>query len=186
LKTRREKLIEAYYQNKLQGFELLIDNVGDPHNVTAVARSSDGLGVGRINLYYTQNVFPSLDMEGKRPGCGAHKWLDFNRVSDICVFAEQKKQEGFVFIGTRPPDGSDNLLDFIFPEKSVIVLGAEHSGMSPEVESVCDRFIHIPMVGLAESYNISVAAAIIMYEAFRQLGGHLDQSICRSLRGERD
>lgn len=186
LKTRREQLLEAYYKNKLQAFELLMDNVGDPHNVMAVSRSADGLGIARINLYYTENTFPDLASTVKKPSCGTHKWLDFNFVTDFSSFVQEKKNDGFVFIGTRPPSSSENLLGFSFPEKSIVILGSEHNGLSPEVEISCDLFVHIPMVGLAESYNISVAAAIIMYEAFRQLGGNLDQSVCRNLRGERD
>ena len=70
-------------------------------------------------------------------------------------------------------NSAKQLPEFQFPEKCVILLGAESQGMSPELQSVCDEFIYIPMVGMVTSYNVSVAAAIILYEVFRQKGQSL-------------
>jgi tRNA G18 (ribose-2'-O)-methylase SpoU len=66
--------------------------------------------------------------------------------------------------------------EFKFPEKIILVFGAESDGISKEVRQICDKFVGIPMVGMVESYNISVAAGIFMYELFKQRGRWLKLS----------
>lgn len=170
ISERRKKLIEDYYSNKVDGVELMIDNVWDPHNVAAVMRTADGLGIERINLYYTYNKFPDMKKVGKKSSSSANKWIKFGRVEDLKKFVKKKKAEGFVFIGAMIGEGAKRLDEFKFPEKCVIVFGAESEGISNEVREICDEMVFIPMVGMVESYNISVAAGIFMYEVFRQRG----------------
>lgn len=169
---RREK-VERYYSNKIKDAELLIDNVFDPHNVAALARSADGLGIAKINLYYTYNEFPDFSRIGKKSSSSATKWVKFERINDLKGFASAKKKEGFVFIGADIAEGAENLSDFRFPDKCIIVFGAESNGMSQEIREICDKFVFIPMAGMMQSYNISVAAGIMMYELFRQKGRKL-------------
>lgn len=173
LNERRKKLIADYYSNKIKDVEILVDNVWDPHNVAAVSRTADGLGLERINLYYTYNEFPNFSRVGKKSSSSANKWIKFERVKDLAAFAKQKKKEGFIFIGTDLNSSASRLDDFKFPDKCVIVLGAESEGLSPEVKAICDRFVFIPMVGMVQSYNISVAAGMVLYEVFRQKGKNL-------------
>ena len=173
MNERRKKKTEAYYRNKIPDVELLIDNVWDPHNVSAVARTADGLGLSRINLYYTYNEFPQMQQVGKKTSASANQWMRFEKIEDIASFVTLKKSQGFVFLGTDVGNFAKQLPQFQFPEKCVILLGAEIQGMSPELQVVCDDFIYIPMVGMVTSYNISVAAAIILYEVFRQKGQSL-------------
>lgn len=173
MNERRNKKIEAYYSNKIPYVELLIDNVWDPHNVSAVARTADGLGISVINLYYTYNEFPKLRQVGKKTSASANQWMYFNKIEDLPSFVAQKKSLGFVFLGAGLGNSAKQLPQFKFPQKCVILLGAESRGMSPELKAVCDEFIYVPMVGMVTSYNISVAAAIILYEVFRQKGQSL-------------
>lgn len=173
MNERRQRRIEQYYQNKLHTFELMIDNVWDPHNVAAVSRSADGLGIETIHLYYTYNEFPKLNKVGKKTSSSATKWIKFNKVLELEAFVSAKKSEGYRFLGTDLSDESICLSELVFPEKCVVILGSESKGMSAELRQVCDDFFFIPMVGMVESYNISVAAAITMYEAFRQQGHRL-------------
>ena len=170
ISEKRKKLIEDYYKNKIEGIELLIDNVWDPHNVAAVPRTADGLGIEKINLYYTYNKFPNMKKVGKKSSSSANKWIKFDRVEDIVKFAEVKKKDGWKIIGADSNKGSTRLDEFKFPDKCVIVFGGEKEGLSEEIKKICDEMIFIPMTGMVESYNISVAAAIMMYEVFRQKG----------------
>ncbi|MGK5093170.1 RNA methyltransferase [Deltaproteobacteria bacterium TL4] len=172
----REKLVEAYYKNKIQGVELFIDNVFDPHNVAAISRTADGLGIETMNLYYTYNQFPEFTKEGKKSSSSATKWIKFHTVETLAPFVEEKKKQGFIFFGCDLNASAQQLPALSFPEKSLIVLGAESLGLSSEIKAICDEFLYIPMVGVVESFNISVAAAIIMYEVFRQKGTHLQCS----------
>ena len=88
--------------------------------------------------------------------------------------------EGYTFVAADAGEGAVSLVDYTFPERCVIVLGGETEGISAEVRAVCDAAVAIPMVGMAASYNVSVAAAVVLYELFRQRGGDL------RLRDERE
>ena len=168
----RKKRIEEYYRNKIKDVEILIDNVWDPHNASAVLRSCDGFGISKINLYYTYNEFPKLKSMGKKSSASANKWLELNRIKNLDEFVSEKKKKGFVFIGADIQK-SKNLTKFKFPEKCIIVFGNENQGISEELKKQCDEFIFIPMAGFVRSFNISVSAGVILYELFRQKGGKL-------------
>jgi tRNA (guanosine-2'-O-)-methyltransferase len=167
---RRRKLVERYYENKIHGIELFIDNVHDPHNVAAILRSVDGFGIAKVNLYYTVETLPNFGKAGTKSSASAKKWVRRERVEDLDVFAAEKKAAGYRFVGADRTDTSIALPDYVFPDRCVIVMGSEHHGMRPEVAALLDDTVHIPMTGMVESYNVSVAAAVIMYEVFRQHG----------------
>ncbi len=168
---KRAKLIKDYYKNKIKNVEILIDNVWDPHNAAAVLRSADGLGIGKVLLYYTFNKFPDLKKIGKRSSASANKWIPLKRVNlkDL----KRKKEHGYAFISIESSAKAKNLLQYKFPKKCVLVLGSEKQGISPEIKKLCKESLFIPMVGMVKSYNISVAAGILFYELFRQRGKDL-------------
>jgi len=166
----RKKRIKEYYENKLKGVEILIDNVWDPHNASAISRSVDGFGIETVNLYYTYNEFPNLKRKGKRASSSANKWLKFNKIMNLERFAKGKKKEGYRFIAADFGKDAKNLTSFKFPDKCIICFGNENKGLSEEVKRACDDAVFIPMVGMVKSFNISVAASIILYELFRQKG----------------
>lgn len=182
---RRKKLVEAYYQNKLKGVEILIDNVCDPHNVAAVSRTADGLGISLIHLYYTYNDFPTLKRLGHKSSASATQWMKYQRVDSLEEFSASKKNEGYRFLAAQRGDESKLLHQFKFPEKSLILLGSEKKGLSPELQEICDESIVIPMVGMVESYNISVAASMILYQLFLQKQNEVEVFGLEHLRGER-
>jgi tRNA (guanosine-2'-O-)-methyltransferase len=183
---RRQKLIEAYYKNKLSGVEILIDNVCDPHNVAAVSRTADGLGIPLIHLYYTYNECPTLGRQGHSSSASATLWMKYNKIEDLQEFSRAKKQEGFRFLAAQKTKGASALHEIEFPEKTVILLGSEKKGLSPELQEICDQSIVIPMVGMVESYNISVAAALIMYQVFLQKHEEVEVFGLEELRGKRE
>src|SRR3989338_8784844 len=223
----RKRKIEEYYSNKIKNVELLIDNVWDPHNVAAIARTADGLGIERINLHYTYNKFPNLKELGKKSSSSTNKWINFEKIENLDKFTEEKKKHGFDFIGACWKDNAEDLrkivfpdkcvlifgseskglsseiesicscFDFIgacwkdnaedlrkivFPDKCVLIFGSESKGLSSEIESICSNFVFIPMVGMAESYNVSVAAALLMYKIFEQKGAGLKLRIKDTIR----
>lgn len=169
----RQEKVARYYRNKIKDFAIIVDNFDDPHNVAALSRTADGLGVEKVYLYYTYNKFPDLKKKGKKSSSTANKWIKFEQISDLNAFVAEKKKKGWTIIGADECAGALNLTEFKFPEKCLLVMGAEHGGISPELRKVCDSFVFIPMVGMVESYNVSVAAGMFMYELFRQKGKSL-------------
>src|SRR3989338_9888937 len=178
----RKRKIEEYYSNKIKNVELLIDNVWDPHNVAAIARTADWLGIERINLHYTYNKFPNLKELGKKSSSSTNKWINFEKIENLDKFTEEKKKHGFDFIGACWKDNAEDLRKIVFPDKCVLIFGSESKGLSSEIESICSNFVFIPMVGMAESYNVSVAAALLMYKIFEQKGAGLKLKIKDTIR----
>jgi tRNA (guanosine-2'-O-)-methyltransferase len=185
MNARRQKLTQFYYQNKIAGVELLIDNVWDPHNVAAVSRTADGLGISLIHLYYTYNSCPSLVRKGHKSSAGAARWMRYQPIEDLDEFVRLKKANGTIFLASQKVEGAKDLTLYKFPPKVILMLGSESKGISPELMAIADHDLFIPMVGMAESYNISVAAALCMYEIFKQRKTELDLETLDKLRGER-
>ncbi|MBU2523011.1 MAG: RNA methyltransferase [Nanoarchaeota archaeon] len=168
----RKKRIDSYYKNKIPNVEILVDNVWDPHNASAVLRSCDGFGISKVNLYYTYNQFPKLKSMGKKSSSSANKWLKIERIKNLKEFVKEKKKQRFKFMGADIQK-STNLTKFKFPPKCIICFGNENQGLSKEIKEACDSFIFIPMAGFVRSFNISVSAGVILYELFRQKGKKL-------------
>jgi tRNA (guanosine-2'-O-)-methyltransferase len=173
MNERRRELIDRYYRNKIQGAELLLDNVWDPHNVAAILRSVDGFGISRVNLYYTVEQYPEIGRSSSKSSASATKWVRCEKVDDLAAFAEERKSDGYRFVGADRTDSAVSLVDYRFSERSIVVMGSEHHGLQSETRAVIDDYVYIPMTGMVESYNVSVAAAVIMYELHRQKGHDL-------------
>ncbi|HDS74784.1 MAG TPA: TrmH family RNA methyltransferase, partial [Firmicutes bacterium] len=144
--------------------------VYDPHNVAAILRSVDGFGIAQVNLYYTIENFPDFGKAGTKSSASARKWVRRERVEDLSTFVADRKAAGYRFVGADRTGGSIALPEYSFADRCIIALGSEHHGMQPEVVAALDDTVHIPMTGMVESYNVSVAAAVIIYEVFRQHG----------------
>ncbi len=176
MNERRRELIDRYYRNKIHGAELLLDNVWDPHNVAAILRSVDGFGICQVNLYYTVEQYPEIARSRSKSSASATKWVRCERVDNLAAFAKEKKSNGYRFVGADRTDSAVSLVDYRFAERSIVVMGSEHHGLQPETREIIDEYVYIPMTGMVESYNVSVASAVIMYELYRQNGrGLLDR-----------
>ncbi len=154
--------------NKRQKFlTLVLENIHDPHNVSAILRSADAAGVGEIYLIYNTNKFPKI---GKVSSASAKKWIDLKKFSNVQdCFSELKKNKFRIYstyIGNNNPGKSIYSLNLT--QRTAIVLGNEHDGVSEEVKNSSDQNFHIPMYGMIQSLNVSVAAAVCLFEAVRQ------------------
>jgi tRNA (guanosine-2'-O-)-methyltransferase len=183
MNERRAKLLEVYRDNKIKGMEILLDNLSDPHNVGAITRTADGFGINDILLYYTYNECPEMKCIGFSSSSGANKWLNYHNVAIEQV--KEKKAQGYRMIATYIDPGAVQLTDYVFPEKCLIMMGSEHQGLSPELKELADDVIYIPMVGMVESFNVSVAASLFLYEMFRQKSQGRSFEKIQQFRGKR-
>jgi tRNA (guanosine-2'-O-)-methyltransferase len=162
---RRKKRILEVISRRQDDLRLVMDNIHDPHNVSAVLRSCDAFGVGDVHLYYTRESFPS---PGRKSSASARKWVDLHkhtRPEDL--LGHLHAQSMTVLGATLSPQAVPiHTLDLTRP--TAIILGNEHRGLSPELVPKLDGHVFIPMQGMVESLNVSVAAAIFLYEAWRQ------------------
>jgi len=144
---------------------VVLENIHDPHNVSAIFRTCDAVGVPKIYLIYNQEKFPKI---GKKSSASAFKWIEKENFISVKECYEQLHNNGFQIYATSIDNDSCNLFEIDLTKKIAIVLGNEHRGVSNEAENLADKKFFIPMFGMVQSLNVSVASAVILYEALRQ------------------
>lgn len=170
----RIKKIEKVVGFKQPTITVVIEDVHDPHNVSAILRSCDAIGVVDVHLVYTIEKFPRL---GKKTSAGTKKWINQHSYDSIEECFTVLKEDGFTICTTHMAKDSVSLYDIDFTGKIAIVIGNEHRGVTDKAVELSDVNYLIPMYGMAQSLNVSVAAAVSLYEASRQLSkvGSYDQ-----------
>ena len=144
---------------------VVLENIHDAHNASAILRSCDAFGVGRIALLYTNQVFPQIS-----GGVAAkvEKWLQIDRYDSAEACVSTLHAEGIKVYATELTDEAQDYLSVDFSGPSAIVLGNEHAGCSAEMTALADAALIVPMTGFVQSLNVSVAAAVILAEIARQ------------------
>ena len=161
---RTAKILRAINYRQLD-LTAVMENIHDPHNVSAIIRTCDSVGINEVFLIYNYEKFPKI---GKKSSASAYKWVTKNhfRTVDEC-YAELKKNN-FKIYATSLENEPKSYWDVDFTDKVAIVLGNEHRGVSAEACEKADATIQIPMYGMIQSLNVSVATAVILYEVARQ------------------
>jgi tRNA (guanosine-2'-O-)-methyltransferase len=145
---------------------VVFENVHDPHNVSAVIRSCDAVGVMEAHGIYTgRQVFPKL---GEKSSASARKWVDVHLHADVDSCYTALRARGFRIYTTHMSSDARPLYDVDLTEPVALVFGNEHAGVTDEAREKADGNVIIPQVGMIQSLNISVACAVSLYEAFRQ------------------
>ncbi len=146
-------------------FLLALDGIEDPHNLGALLRSADGAGIDGI-LLPERRTAPISAVVAKT-SAGASEHVPLARVTNITRALEQMKKNNIWIIGLDERGTPDYTL-FDFNVDCCLVLGAEGAGLHDLVKRTCDHLLRIPMLGSVASLNVSVAGAVVMYEALRQ------------------
>ncbi len=123
------------------------------------------MGVPKVSLVYYQEAFPKI---GKKSSASAFKWVEREKFKSIEECYSSLKEDGFDIYSSSISDESVSLYELDLTKKSAIILGNEHRGVSDSAANLADKKFIIPMFGMVQSLNVSVAAAIILYEALRQ------------------
>ena len=149
---------------------VILENVWDPHNVGAVLRTCDSVGVGEIFVLNTEErlVEKQKLTVGKRTSMGTAKWVDVHFYTDAQACFQHVRQRYGLVLGTHLDGAARSLYQLNLTQPVALLFGNEMLGISKEVIKMCDGNFHIPQVGMAQSLNISVACAVSLYEAFRQ------------------
>lgn len=144
---------------------LVLANIHDPHNVSAIYRSADAFGIDTIHLYYTDTPFPKL---GSKSSASAKKWVETIYHNSANELFRILKVDNYKVIAASCTSQAQPLLSHNFTNPTAIIMGNEHGGVPPELCEQVDSELYIPMYGMIQSFNVSVAAAIILAEASRQ------------------
>lgn len=172
---RRRAKLERVLGWRQKDLTLVLANIHDPHNVSAIYRSADAFGVAALHLYYTDTAFPEL---GKKSSASARKWVESVRHKNVEDLYSLLKAGGHQILATSCTPESKPLGSYDFTKPTAVIMGNEHSGVPAELASIVDGEVYIPMYGMIQSFNVSVAAAIILSEASRQrvLAGMYERS----------
>jgi tRNA (guanosine-2'-O-)-methyltransferase len=147
---------------------VIMENIHDPHNVAAIMRSCDAVGARDMHLVYTIEKYPSFSSTGKKSSAGTRKWVRRHRHASIGECHGRLRALGFTILVSTLSEDAVSLHDINLTRPVAILFGNEHLGASPEAIAGADIRFTIPMMGMAQSLNVSVAAAVTLYEALRQ------------------
>ena len=143
---------------------VVLEKLQNPHNISAVLRTCDAVGIQYVHIIEESGVVAL----SKKVSRGSAQWLDISFYDDSLKCIEKLKNQKFKIYVTAINRAAKDFraVDYTIP--CAIVMGKELEGASPNIVAHADECIVIPMVGFVQSFNVSVAAGILLYEAFRQ------------------
>jgi len=160
---RLEK-IHAVLAKRQPDLHIITDHVHKGRNLSAIVRTADAVGVSDVYSVMDEEDYRAFRGTAK----GSHQWVNVNVAPDIESIISPLKQKGFQFVAADVTASSIDFREVDFTQPTALVMGAEKWGLSESARANIDQFITVPMVGMVESFNVSVASAIILSEAQRQ------------------
>ena len=165
----REDRFRKVAARRQPNLTIVLENVHDPHNIGAVLRSCDSVGIREIFVVFTE---PQLDQDtlvlGRNSSSGATKWVDVHYYRDLDACFQHVRKHYQCLFATHLGQQSVSLYDLDLTQSVALVFGNEHDGVSEEALAYTTGNFVIPQVGMVKSLNISVACAVSLYEAYRQ------------------
>lgn len=161
---RLNKIIKAAKSRQFS-LTVVLENIHDPHNVSAIMRTCEAVGIHKIHLLYTIEKFPKLS---RVSSASATKWVDTIKYNDSEQCIASLKEQGFKIFSSFLDPASKNLFDIDFTEKAAIIFGNENRGVSDDLKKKSDEVFYIPMKGMVQSLNVSVAVGVVLFEALKQ------------------
>ncbi|MFN4284588.1 MAG: TrmH family RNA methyltransferase [Lacibacter sp.] len=172
--ARRARLLSVLHKRQ-PDLTVVLENVFDPHNISAVMRSCDAVGIQEIYVLNTR--IPRHKKWGDKSSSSAAKWLTIHQFEDAEQCFQALRQKYRRILTTHLASDAVSLYEIDFTQSVALVFGNEHAGVSDEIRAMADGNFVIPQMGIIQSLNISVACAVSIYEAMRQkqLAGHYNR-----------
>lgn len=162
---RTEKLLKVLHQRQAN-LTVIMENVQDPHNISAVLRTCDAVGIQEVYVLSTE--LPRYKHFGYKSSSSAIKWLTIHEYNDVQKCVDHVRQKFKTILTTHLSSDAIDLHAIDFTQSVALVFGNEHDGVSDELRALADGNFIIPQMGIIQSLNISVACAVTIYEAMRQ------------------
>ncbi|MGB2137952.1 MAG: TrmH family RNA methyltransferase [Flavobacteriales bacterium] len=161
----RKALFEELIQKRTKYLTVVLENIYQPLNASAVLRSCDCFGIQDVHVIENYNEFKP----DREVAMGASNWLTVNRYdkneNNTLDCIQYLKNQGYRIVATSPHNSQTDLINFDLSKgKTALFFGTEVEGLSDVVLENADEHLHIPMYGFTESFNLSVSAAICLYE----------------------
>ncbi len=142
---------------------LCLEEVHKPHNVSAVIRSADAVGIHDLHAVWPEKIKTLVSS-----AAGSNSWVNVHNHDTLGDAVTLLKSQGMQILATHLSDSAVDFRTIDFTRPTCIIMGSEKTGISQEAVRLADQHIMIPMSGMVQSLNVSVAAAVILYEAQRQ------------------
>lgn len=163
MNLERYNRIQQVLKARQADLTLCLEDVHKPNNVSAVIRSADATGIHKIHA-----VWPNEMRTLSHTSAGARNWVDVETHDDIDTAITELKAQGMQVLVTNLSDSAIDFRQVDYTKPTAIILGNEKAGASTQAKQLADQDIMIPMLGMVQSLNVSVASAVILYEAQRQ------------------
>jgi tRNA (guanosine-2'-O-)-methyltransferase len=169
ISENKKQLFDKIIEYRTRHITVVLEDIYQPHNASAVLRSSDCFGIQDVHIIENRNTYevnPDVAL-------GSSKWLTLikhNRLNNNTLDAfETLRKQGYRIVATTPHNNDHSLDDLEINSKTALVFGNELEGLSDIALKNADDFVKIPMYGFTESFNISVSAAIIFHHLTEKL-----------------
>ena len=163
--ARRFRRLKSVLDRRQPDLTVLLENVHKPHNFAAVLRTCDAVGVFEAHAVTPEGARPALH---RAVTSSAGAWLRVRAWADLRAACDDLGGRGFQLVAAHPAPGAVDFRAVDYTRPTVLVLGQEKDGVTAEALARADRLVAIPMLGMVPSLNVSVAAAVILFEAQRQ------------------
>lgn len=172
---QRLERLSTVLNKRQDDITVVLENVFDPHNISAVMRTCDAVGIQ--DIYILNTKIPRHKKWGAKSSSSARKWLTVHQFEDAQECFSSLRKTYSSILTTHLSADAVGLYELDLTKSVALVFGNEHSGVSEEIRALADGNFIIPQVGIIRSLNISVACAVTVYEAYRQkkLAGHYEQ-----------
>ncbi|MGI9161008.1 MAG: TrmH family RNA methyltransferase, partial [Saprospiraceae bacterium] len=169
MRSEREQKIRSVIRQSQSDLTVILENINDPLNISAVLRSCDAVGIREVFAVYTEKYLDKRGLRlGKRTSGGAFRWIDVYVFEDLATCFERVRQRYSRILATALGAQSDSLYALDLTQPTALLFGNEDEGVSAAALALADGNFIIPQSGFAESLNISVACAVSLFEARRQ------------------
>lgn len=171
----RHQRLTSVLKRRQPDLTVVLENVFDPHNVSAVMRTCDAVGIQ--DIFILNNRIPPHKKWGYRSSSTAAEWLTIHQFTQVEECFNELRTRYKKIYTTYLSDSACDVYDLNMTESVALIFGNERFGVSDEIRKLADGDFAIPQVGIIKSLNISVAVAITLYEAYRQkeLAGHYNE-----------
>lgn len=165
----KKSVMERVLKDRTRHFTVVLEDIYKPHNASAVLRTCDCFGLQDIHVVEKTNQYKINPYVTR----GASEWVDIHKYFSLAGNAVKDcfnslKSKGYKILATSPNTDSVSIYDLDPNQKTALVFGNEHEGVSEDVKDQADGLVHIPMLGFTESFNISVSASIFLYDLVRK------------------
>jgi tRNA (guanosine-2'-O-)-methyltransferase len=169
LTENRIDLFERKVLERSRHFTLVLEDLFHPHNASAILRTCDCLGIQDVHMIENNHQFKNE----KDISLGSRKWLSVHRYNDtrkdVPTCIEQLKAKGYTVAVLNPHHDDISIDTYPIDQKTAFILGAEKTGLTDYSLKHADIHIKVPMYGFTESYNVSVTAALTMYDVMKRM-----------------